>query len=238
MEELRTRISIIRVMKLLTESELIASPVVANSRMNRERNASGVNSYEKEFKFRPEDFLAEYIQAHGHVKWLDICCGEGKALIQAASHLSALQLHDKATLKGMDLIDGFDPVPAGISCVSFDIQSAVTWEPTEKYDLITCSHGLHYVGDKLKVLSRIFASLSENGVFYGHLDLGNIMIMAVGDDYLKRAFKKNDIQYNGRTKLLYCKGPRTVTFGLNYVGADDKSGPNYTGQEAVTSYYT
>ena len=225
-------------MKLLSESELIASAVVANNSMNRERNASGVNSYEQEFKFRPEEFLSEHIQQYGHVKWLDICCGQGKALIQAAGHLATSQLQEKATLRGIDLIDGFESAPAHIGCLTFDVQSAVNWEASEKYDLITCAHGLHYVGDKLKVLSKIFAAISENGVFYGNFDLSNVMIMAVGNDYLKKVFKKNDIQYNARTRVLYCKGPRDVTFGLNYVGADDKSGPNYTGQEAVTSYYT
>ncbi len=44
-------------MKLLTESELIWSPIVANNRMNRKRRASGINSYEKELKFKPETFL-------------------------------------------------------------------------------------------------------------------------------------------------------------------------------------
>jgi SAM-dependent methyltransferase len=224
-------------MKLLSESELIASSVVANNGMNRERNASGINSYEQEFRFRPEALLSARIQQYGHVKWLDICCGYGKALIQTADFLASHQLQDKASLKGVDIIE-CHPVPAHITCLSFDIQSAVAWQPTEKYDLITCVHGIHYMGDKLKVLSKIFASLSEDGEFYGNFDVNSIMIMAVGADYLKRAFKKNDIQYNGRTKKLYCKGPRDITFGLNYVGADDKSGPNYTGQEAVTSYYT
>lgn len=33
-------------MKLLSENELVWSWVVANSKMNRKRNASGVNSYD------------------------------------------------------------------------------------------------------------------------------------------------------------------------------------------------
>jgi len=46
-------------MKLLAEKDLIWSPIVANSRMNRARKSSGVNSYEKEFKFKPENFLED-----------------------------------------------------------------------------------------------------------------------------------------------------------------------------------
>jgi hypothetical protein len=32
-------------------------------------------------------------------------------------------------------------------------------------------------------------------------------------------------------------GPREVEFGLQYLGADDTAGPNYTGQPAVAAYY-
>lgn len=32
-------------------------------------------------------------------------------------------------------------------------------------------------------------------------------------------------------------GPASVRFGLRYLGADDASGPNYSGQPAVTSHY-
>ncbi|WP_188316251.1 hypothetical protein [Chitinophaga agrisoli] len=66
-------------MELLSESELIWSSVVANTRMNRERNASGINSYEQEFRFKPEDHLITTIHKQGYAKWLDLCCGQGKA---------------------------------------------------------------------------------------------------------------------------------------------------------------
>lgn len=69
-------------MKLLTENELIWSDVVANNRMNRKRSASGVNSYEKDLKFKPEKYLNDWLKQQGHVKWLDLCCGEGNALLQ------------------------------------------------------------------------------------------------------------------------------------------------------------
>jgi hypothetical protein len=36
---------------------------------------------------------------------------------------------------------------------------------------------------------------------------------------------------------LRCNGPRNVAFNLRYLGADDRVGPNYTGQPAVASYY-
>jgi len=225
-------------MKLLSENELVWSWVVANSKMNRKRNASGVNSYEKELKINPELFLENHIQQKGFVKWLDICCGEGKALIQAAEYLSKKGLQDKALLKGVDLVNAFQPISAAISCIHFEVRSIVDWSPTEQYDLITCVHGLHYIGDKLKVLKAIFEILSSQGLFIANLDLNNIQLLN-GDAaaYLKSNFKQNDIQYNSRTRLLTCKGPRRIDFNVSYKGANDQAGPNYTGQDAVASVY-
>lgn len=39
-------------------------------------------------------------------------------------------------------------------------------------------------------------------------------------------------------KIISCQGPRHIEWGLQYEGANDKAGPNYTGQEAVDAYYT
>ena len=34
------------------------------------------------------------------------------------------------------------------------------------------------------------------------------------------------------------RGPAEIDFDLLYLGADDTSGPNYSGQDAVTSHYS
>jgi hypothetical protein len=47
-----------------------------------------------------------------------------------------------------------------------------------------------------------------------------------------------DVQYNRRTRILVCKGPRQIDFSLTYKGANDAAGPNYTGQDAVCSVYS
>lgn len=225
-------------MKLLPENELVWSWVVANSKMNRKRNASGVNSYEKELKIKPEVFLEEYIHQLGSVKWLDICCGEGKALIQAAEYLATKGLQDKAILKGIDLVEAFHPIPSSITCVDLEVKSIVDWESTEQYDLITSVHGIHYIGDKLKVLSAILERLSEQGIFIANLDLNNIHFLnGDADKYLKELFKQNNVQYNTRTRLLTCKGSRHINFNVTYKGANDEVGPNYTGQDSVCSVY-
>ena len=225
-------------MKLLSENELVWSWVVANSKMNRKRNASGVNSYEKELKIKPEVFLEECINQSGSVKWLDICCGEGKALIQAAEFLESKGLQNNAILNGIDLVDAFQPIPTSITCINFEVKSVVDYTSSEQYDLITSVHGLHYIGDKYKVISLTLERLNEQGVFIANIDLANIIFLnGDAEKYLKDIFKRNDVQYNKRTGLLTCKGPRHINFNVTYKGANDKAGPNYTGQDAVCSVY-
>ncbi|AEV97185.1 hypothetical protein A4D02_17540 [Niastella koreensis] len=225
-------------MKLLAENELIWSWVVANSKMNRERNASGVNSYEQELKFKPEEFLENHLHQTGQVKWLDLCCGQGKALIQTGEWLLNKGLQDKAVLRGIDLVDAFQPIPPHITCLDFEVRSLVDWKSTVQFDLITCIHGLHYIGDKLKVLVSVFECLTSQGLFIANLDLRNILIENNDtEDYLLDIFEKHDVKYNSRTRILACKGPRQIDFALTYKGANDEAGPNYTGQDAVCSVY-
>jgi trans-aconitate methyltransferase len=222
-------------MKLLSEKELAWSDVVANNSMNRKRRASGINSYEKELHFKPEDYLNTCLQQKGHVKWLDLCCGEGNALLQYAKELFDKGHQEKAVLKGIDLVDHFQPIPANIHCLQFDMQSLTDWIPDDRYDLITCVHGLHYIGDKLKLLSKAISAINDGGIMLANIDLKNIKVE--GDPnhtYLKSLLKS---AYNSRRKMLICKGPQSLSIDLAYKGADDKAGPNYTGQNVVDSYY-
>ena len=53
--------------------------------MNRKRKATGINSYEKDIQFHPISFLASKIKQE-NIHWLDLCCGEGNALIEAARY--------------------------------------------------------------------------------------------------------------------------------------------------------
>lgn len=226
-------------MPLLSEDKLIWSPIVANCRMNRERNAIGINSYEQELGFDPIAFLKERVQLAGSASWLDLCCGEGRALHQAAQYFHQLQMQNSIHLKGIDLLDTFERIEDSIHCLSFETASIVDWAPTFSYDLITCIHGLHYVGDKLKVLETIATTLKREGLFWANFDVKSININGSSKkDHLQRLFKKNGWVYNGRQKQLNRQGPATIHFGLHYLGADDQAGPNYTGQEAVCSYYS
>ncbi len=225
-------------MPLLPEDKLIWSPIVVNCRMNRQRNASGINSYEQELRFKPEIYLETLIQQQGQASWIDLCCGEGKALAQTAQYLCTQGLQKHVTLTGIDLLDTLVTPAPNLQCLHFQAMSLANWTPTQSYDLITCIHGLHYVGDKLKVIETAIKALRPSGVFVANLDLRNIVIQGVRTpSYLKSIWQQYRLTYQSRRKLLSGQGPAEISFGVQYLGADDTSGKNYTGQEAVTSYY-
>jgi hypothetical protein len=69
---------------LLDAVALEKSEVVANACMNRQRNLAGPNSYEKDLGFAPLDFLKKSLEKQREAAWLDLCCGAGRALIEAA----------------------------------------------------------------------------------------------------------------------------------------------------------
>lgn len=225
-------------MNLLTEEQLIWSPIVANNSMNRKRKASGVNSYEHELGLKLETYLNARLEQQECVKWLDMCCGEGNALLQYAGDAFKTGRQERIVLLGIDLVDHFQTVPPEINCLQFQTGSLVNWIGKEQYDLITCVHGLHYIGDKLKALVAGLKAVSSNGTLLANFDISSIKIE--GDKkqvYLKKIFQEYHIKYDARKKLLYCEGTRKISLGLMYQGADDKAGPNYTGQGAVDSYY-
>src|SRR5512138_3704681 len=94
---------------LLDDQALHASSVVANYAMNRERQLTGVNSYTRVLGFDPLAWLTASANATGSVGWLDLCCGTGLALVQAAARLGRDGLLDQVTLVGVDLVDAFAP---------------------------------------------------------------------------------------------------------------------------------
>lgn len=212
--------------QLLDDAALTASPVVANRDMNRERQLAGVNSYTRELGFNPVDVLAA--TPGDDVAWLDLCCGSGRALTQAAAHSG------RFTLVGVDLIDTF---PA--TGPTFVRASITEWTPDRAFDLITCVHGLHYVGDKLAVLSRIASWLTPEGRFIADLDLTSIRLPdgSPAGRRLSNLLRANGFTYDPHTHRIGRTGPGAVDLPYTYLGADDRAGANYTGQPAVHSHY-
>jgi SAM-dependent methyltransferase len=223
---------------LKPDHALEASAVVANCRMNRERELAGGNSYQRDLGFSPLDFLRTHA-APGHiVRWLDLCCGSGRALLQATELLQGEGRAGAVAITGVDLVPMFwpgQPPP----CLRLRAASAHTFDPGECFDLITCVHGLHYLGDKLQVITRAVSWLTSDGLFAAHFDLATLR-GADGGSLARRAaalFRSAGMDYDRRRRVLSCRGQRELRFPLVYLGADDTAGPNWTGQEAVHSHY-
>ncbi|MFF9647074.1 class I SAM-dependent methyltransferase [Kitasatospora aureofaciens] len=224
--------------RLVSDGALTASSVVANSTMNRERGLNGVNSYARELGFDPAAWLREYGGAAPG--WLDLCSGEGRALAEAARVLPA-----GAELTGVDLVGPLAPWPVPSSVPSpgprlrLVTAALADWAPERSYQLITCVHGLHYLGDQLGVIARAASWLTPDGRFAAHFDPESVR-RPDGSSAARpvvAALRAAGFEYRARRHLLLLDGGRPVGLPFEYAGADPSAGPNWTGQPAVGSYY-
>ncbi|MGE0708619.1 MAG: class I SAM-dependent methyltransferase [Planctomycetota bacterium] len=211
---------------------------MANNAMNRERGIAGTNSYAKDLGFDLVALLAEKLEHQDRVSWLDLCCGTGKALIEAGQEFEKRGLGDRVRVRGVDLVGYFLSVPAGITSLSLEVSPLREFEPAEIFDLVTCVHGLHYVGNKLGLVARASQWLQPDGLFLANLDLASVkLVEGSAGRRVPRALREAGMVYDARKRLLSCRGRREVDLPFGLVGADDQAGPNYTGQPAVDSYY-
>ncbi len=224
---------------ILDDAALHASSVVANCAMNRERRCTGTNGYSYELKF---DVLAYLLARRDQatVRWLDVCCGTGLALAEAATEIESRGDARRYVIEGIDLAGHFasSARAAGVVLRKLPIEA---WDPSHTYDLVTCVHGLHYIGDKLGAIDRMANCLADDGIFLAHLDLANFRFpdgRPAGRTVAKN-LKDVGVSYDNRHRLIRCEGPPgRCDLGWSYVGADDNVGPNYTGQPAVDSVYS
>lgn len=226
-------------MRLLSEKELRTSSVVANCFMNRERQAFGDNSYEKDVHLNPRKFLMDRFHKKGKLTWLDVCCGRGRALIQTMNSFIEEQADQRFELWGVDLVGMFDPIPDGWESLTLIESSLIDFNPKTAFDLITCVHGLHYIGDKLGIIIKYIQYLKKDGLYIANLDTNNILD-GRGNKLGRRInsfLRSNGLEYDARKKLIICRGKKEFALPFKYLGADDRFGKNYTGQEAVASYY-
>jgi SAM-dependent methyltransferase len=226
--------------RLLSTAQLEMSDVVANNRMNRERVLWGVNSYQKELGIDFLSFLRSQAEQHGAVRWMDLCCGTGNALIQAAEIIHSEPSSAAFHLEGLDLVGMFSPVPSHLQGrLNLVVGSVFEWAPAENYDLITCVHGLHYLGDKWGCLRKALGLLKADGQLVVNLDTKNFKD-ADGkplDGWWKAQCKQNGWNYNPRRHLLQVVGGQEWPQAWEFLGSDDQAGPNYSGQPVVDSYY-
>jgi SAM-dependent methyltransferase len=228
---------------LLDDATLEMSAVVANCAMNRGRQLAGVNSYVRELGFDPLAVVSARARRGGAqsatVAWLDLCCGSGRALIQAASQVREAGLTGRVDLAGVDLVDAFDAAPGSLPGLELVCAPVAAWEPARSFDLITCVHGLHYIGDKLALLTRAAGWLTPAGRLAADLDLSAIRVGGpAAARRLRSRLRAAGFAYSPRRRQITCAGRRDVRLPYAYLGADDSAGPGYTGQPAVASYYT
>jgi hypothetical protein len=121
----------------------------------------------------------------------------------------------------------------------FVCEPVSSWTPDQPYDLVTCVHGLHYVGDKLGALTRAASWLADAGLLVVDLDLASVRLAGGGPAGrpLVAALRRAGFSYDPRRRQVRVVGRRDVALPYAYVGADDRAGPNYTGQPAVNSVY-
>lgn len=223
-------------MRLLDDAALESSSVVANCVMNRERSLSGSNGYGRELGV---DIIAELTgRARAGVRWLDVCCGSGRAPAEAARLLAGRDTAGRVEIVGLDLVDHFaaGSFPPALQLVT---GSVTEWVPDGRFDLITCVHGLHYVGDKLGALTRIASWLADNGLFVANFDVRSVR-SADGRPAGRRLtaeLRRQGFVYDPARRRISRHGGAKIRLPYRYLGADDQAGPNYTGQPAVDSFY-
>jgi SAM-dependent methyltransferase len=227
----------IGVTRLLDNAALESSSVVANCVMNRERSLSGSNGYGRELGV---DISAELARrsAKAGVRWLDLCCGSGRALADAARLLTGQNVAGRVEIVGLDLVDHFvaDSFPPVLRLIT---GSVTEWVPDGPFDLITCVHGLHYVGDKLGALTRVASWLADDGLFAANFDVRSVR-RADGRPAGRRLtaeLRRQRFVYDTAHRRISRHGGGKIRLPYRYLGADDQAGPNYTGQPAVDSFY-
>lgn len=222
---------------LVDDSVLARSDVVANCRMNRERRFLGSNSYSADLRLDLESLLRNRLECCTEVAWLDLCCGSGRALVDAAGIFEAECRRGRLRIVGVDLVAGFPDPPAGVQFLEAALQK---WRPAQAFDLITCVHGLHYLGNKLEFIRRAVSWLTPGGTFAAHLDLSNLRHTGFArfGSVVGRHFRLAGMEYHRCFRRLTARSPCNFEFPWTYLGADDTAGPNFTGQPAVNSWYS
>jgi len=227
-------------MTMLRADELLSSPVVANATMNRGRGLCGVNFYERNLRFSITDFLAERVQERGHAVWYDACCGQGCALVEAGKQFAVAGWGRQVRIVGVDLVGMFTPEQAPrVTLIDADVAA---FKPEQPADLITCVHGLHYLGDKLGFLQNASAMLAPDGLFLGHMDTNNVRVAEGGASIWRQAARHATeggvaLELKGHVLRLSRKDA-PLDFGVTYEGATVSEQLNYTGITVIDSWYT
>lgn len=213
--------------------------MVANNAMNRDRLLSGVNSYGRELGFDPYERLADRLRAApaASVGWIDVCCGAGRALLEAERRFGTEFPDADVTLRGVDLVGHFAAAPA-TARLRLITATARNYLPDRPAELVTCVHGLHYIGDKLALIAAMLRWTAPEGRFAAHFDPHTVRHRdgSSAARAVVARLRAAGLTYDGRHHRISSPGALALEFPA-YLGGDDRAGPGYTGQPAVASYY-
>ncbi|MDD5725785.1 MAG: methyltransferase domain-containing protein [Patescibacteria group bacterium] len=122
--------------------------------------------YEQEFEYMPWGILIEKVlaiiqkEATENGRVLDLMCGPGYLLGEIAKR------RDDLTLEGIDICGEFINFAQNkYPNISFQEADVLSWKPTNKYDVILCTGGIHHLPyDKQELfLEKLPATLNPNG---------------------------------------------------------------------------
>ena len=142
-------------------------------------------------------------------------------MVEAGTHSSAAEWGRQVRIIGVDLVGMFTPEQApSVTLIAADVAA---FTPDQPADLITCVHGLHYLGDKLGFLQDAYAMLAPDGLFLGHLDAHNIQATESGLPVWRRAARhaaKSGVTLELKSHVLRVKRTEaSLNFGVTYQGA-------------------
>ncbi len=186
------------------------------------------------------EFLAERVRERGHAVWYDPCCGLGRALVDAGRQFADAGLGGQVRIVGVDLVPMFTPEKSpNVSLRAADVAAFSLEQPA---DLVTCVHGLHYLGDKLGFLQNACALLAPGGLLLGHLDPNNVLVAESGQPAWRQAARHaaaNGAALDLKRHVLRVKQTDApLVFSAAYLGATVSEQPNYTGMVVINSWYT
>lgn len=126
--------------------------------MNRFRRLRGANSYESELGADPLALLPP------GGAWLDVGCGNGVAVREAA------RARPDVTIVAMDLEPGFVAPATPPNLAFFQGDAARLPLDGPRFDLVTAVHVLHFIDDKQAALAAWAALRKPGAPLYANLD--------------------------------------------------------------------
>ena len=195
--------------------------------MNRSRGSAGSNSYQKDLSIDLIEFLRQKSVNNESARWLDICCGEGRALIETATLIANRAAIENSPndlqITGIDLAGMFQKYPVDLTHLQLLEVPIEEFKPSQEFDLITCVHGLHYLGDKLSTIQKAAAWLKTDGLFLANVEMKNLKLFENKNSHsIFSAFlRKQGFEFNSKKHLLKLKGKRNFAIPFEYLGADD-----------------